>query len=406
MLQHWIWLATRRGIGTRGRAALVRLFGSAEHIFEQKDSELLSTEGFDRRWLDALKDKSLDEAETILAQCEKENISILTYCDERYPERLKNIEDPPVLLYYKGTLPEFDNEAVIAVVGPRKSTPYGMMHARQFSRLIANSGGIVVSGGARGIDTMALYGAMDSAMPVACVLGCGLDVVYPRENRSLFRDIEMHGCMISEYPPGTPPLAQNFPPRNRIISGLSLGVLVVEAPEKSGALITANFALDQGRDVFAIPGNLGVKSCAGSNRLLREGAIMVDSGWDVLRQYTYLFPDKLNDGRDADTVRKIFQIRFGMALPVYSPMLIQEADDKKSVDKLPAKNYSDEKKNATEFGADEKAVLAVMEAEPIHCDQIVAKCGMPASRVMAALTMLQIKKRVEKQPGNYYQQKF
>lgn len=406
MLQHWIWLTTRRGIGTRGCAALLRLFGSAERIFEMKEAEYLSTEGFERRWLESLLDKSLDDAEKILVQCDEKRISLLTYCDEHYPDRLKNIADPPALLYYKGTLPEFDQEAAIAIVGSRRCSPYGLLHAKQFSKLIANSGGIVVSGGARGIDTMALRGALDSAMPVVCVLGCGLDVVYPAENHFLFRDIEMHGCMISELPPGTPPEARNFPPRNRIISGLSLGVLVVEAPEHSGALITADFALEQGRDVFSIPANIGVKSCAGSNRLLREGAIMVDSGWDVLQQYTYLFPDKLNDGRLAETARKIFQTRYHMALPVYSPMPMIGSDDKKSVDNPPVKNYSDEKEKSCAYTADETAVQSVMEAEPIHCDQIVAKCGLPVSRVMAALTMLQIKKRVEKLPGNYYQQKF
>ena len=406
MLQHWIWLTTRRGIGTRGCAALLRLFGSAEHIFELNEAEYLSTEGFEKRWLDSLLDKSLESADRILGQCDEKGISILTYCDEKYPERLKNIADPPALLYYKGTLPEFDREATIAIVGSRRCSPYGLLHAKQFSKLIANSGGIVVSGGARGIDSMALRGALDSAMPVVCVLGCGVDEVYPAENRFLFRDIEMHGCMLSEFPPGTPPEKKNFPQRNRIISGLSLGVLVVEAPERSGALITANLALEQGRDVFAIPANLGVKSCAGSNRLLREGAIMVDSGWDVLQQYTYLFPDKLNDGRLAETARKIFQTRYQMALPVYSPVPIMGSDDKKSVDNPPVKNYSDEKEKSAAYSADETAVLSVLETEPMHCDQIVAKCGLPASRVMAALTMLQIKRRVEKLPGNYYQQKF
>ena len=406
MLKHWIWLATRRGIGTRGRAALLRLFGSAEHIYKLTESDCQNIEGFEKRWLEPLMDKSLDEAQEILKACDEKGISVLTYNDKAYPERLKNIADPPALLYYKGTLPDVDHEAVIAVVGSRKCSPYGLMHAKQFSRLIANSGGIVVSGGARGIDTMALQGAMDSAMPVICVCGCGLDVSYPAENRFLFQNIETHGCMISEYPPGTPPEGKNFPPRNRIISGLALGVLVVEAPEKSGALITADFALEQGRDVFTIPGNLGVRSCAGSNRLLREGAIMVDSGWDILQQYTYLFPDKLSDGRKAENARQIFLVRFGMELPVYSPVPVQAASDKKSVDNPSDKNYSDEKESIPNLSADETVVLDVMETEPIHCDQIAAKCGIPASRVMAALTMLQIKKRVEKLPGNYYQQNF
>lgn len=406
MLKHWIWLATRSGIGARSCNALLRLFHSAEEIYEMTREEYSAVEGFEKRWLEPLLDKSLEEAEEILAACDETGTEVLPYCDERYPERLKNIPDPPVVLYFKGKLPEFDNEAAIAVVGSRRCSPYGLLHAKQFSRLIANSGGIVVSGGARGIDTMALKGAMDSAMPVVCVLGCGTDVAYPKENRFLFRDVEAHGCLLSELPPGTPPDAKNFPPRNRIISGLSLGTLVVEAPEKSGALITAAYALEQGRDVFAIPGNLGVKSCEGSNRLLHEGAIMADSGWDILQQYVHLFPDKLSDGRSAENAQRVFHARFGMALPVYSPLQIGDVVDKKSVDNPETEKYSDEKKLPVSFNEDETAVLSVMEAEPIHCDSIVALSGLPAHRVLAALTMLQIKQRVEKLPGNYYQQKF
>lgn len=187
------------------------------------------------------------------------------------------------------------------------------------------------------------------------------------------------------------------------MSGLSLGVLVVEAPEKSGALITADLALEQGRDVFSIPGNLGVKACAGSNRLLREGAIMVDSGWDVLQQYSYLFPNKLSDGREAENAKKLFQFRYGQALPVYAPMTIQEVNDKKVIDNPAPKPYSDEKEKPVGLSEDETAVLSVLQAEPVHCDHIVAESGLPSRKVMSALTMLQIKKLVVKLAGNYYQ---
>lgn len=402
MLSHWIWLTRRKGIGIRGRAALLRQFGTAEHIFEMQERDYLAAECFDRRWLDALLDKSLEESEKILAVCDDKDIRIVTYADRAYPDRLRNISDPPTLLYYKGYLPDFDHEATIAVVGSRRCSAYGLLHAKQFSKLIAASGGIIVSGGARGIDSMALRGALDSTMPVACVLGCGVDIVYPPENRYLFKEIAQHGCLISEFPPGTPPERGNFPIRNRIISGLSLGVLVVEAPEKSGALITANLALEQGRDVFAIPGNIGVKQCEGSNRLIREGAIMVENGWEVVREYEYRFPGKLSDGRSRDAIERIFQTRYGQALPVYTPILLQDDIDKKDIDKPADKPYIDIKENDAELQGDEAAVYQQLSAVPLLPDELVARTGIPAQRVLAALTMLQIKKLAVKQAAGRY----
>ena len=402
MLKHWIWLTTRPGIGVHGRAALLRLFGTAERIFEMKERDYLAAEGFECRWLESLLDKSLDEAEKILIECDDKSIRLVTYADGAYPSRLRNISDPPALLYYCGTLPDFDNEAVIGVIGSRRCSAYGLLHAKQFSKLIASSGGLVVSGGARGIDSMALRGALDSEMPVACVLGCGVDVVYPPENRELFRQIAAHGCLLSEYRPGTRPDRGNFPVRNRIISGLALGVLVVEAPERSGALITANLALEQGRDVFAIPGNIGVKSCEGSNRLIRDGAIVVENGWEILREYEHLFPGKLSDGRSREAMERGFMARFGRPAPVYTPVVLEEPVDKKVIDNPENRNYSDVKEKVPVLAGDEAAVFAVLSEQPELADEFVVRSGLPAQRVAAALTMLQIKGLARKQAGNRY----
>lgn len=405
MDKHWIWLSTRKNIGVRSCKTLLEMFGSAEHIYELTEQDYLNTEGFEKRWLKSLCDKSLEKAEEILRSCDEHEVEILPYGREEYPERLRNIPDPPVVLYYKGNLPDFDNEAAIAVVGSRKCSAYGLLHAKQFAKLIASSGGIVVSGGARGIDTMALRGALDSQMPVVCVLACGLDIAYPPENRYLFRDIEHHGCMISEYPPGTPPYGGQFPVRNRIISGLAVGVLVVEAPTDSGALITAREALEQGRDVFAIPGNIGVKHCEGSNALLREGAIMVENGWDVLKEYTHLFPEKLSDGRRAEAIERVYRARFSCAQRVYSPVSFQQDDDKKVVDNPPMKIYSDEKGQETQLSSDEQSILVLLTEQPVHSDVLTAKSGLPAYRVAGALTLLQIKGFAEKCNGNCYRKK-
>lgn len=405
MLKHWIWLATRKGVGTRGRASLLRLFGTAEHIYALTKEQCKATKGFREQWIEPIMDKDLTEAENILVDCDNHGISVLTFADELYPIRLKNIADPPAVLYYRGTLPRFDEEAVIAVVGTRSCSAYGLLHAKQFSKLIAASGGIVVSGGARGNDTMALRGALDSAMPVVCVLGCGLDIAYPRENKWLFREVQMHGCMLSEYPPGTPPNGTNFPVRNRIISGLALGVLVVEAPKGSGALITANQALEQGRDVYTIPGNIGSKQCEGNNALLRDGAALVMDGWELIRNYAHMFPDKITDGRNRNTLENIFAQRYNMKLPVYSPSLIDENNDKKAVDNQPKNIYIEKHEPVMNLQEDEKTIFALLSNEAMHIDELVAMSKLPPQKVTAALTMLQIKQLAEKCGSNYFVRK-
>ena len=295
MLIHWIWLATRPGLSDREKAALMQYFRDAEDVFFADSDAYQCVEELTEEALLALEDKDVGRAEQILQQCQKKKIHILTYRDAGYPARLKNIPDPPVVLYYKGRLPDFDGTPLIGVVGTRQASAYGLTVAKRMGYQIARCGGIVVSGMAKGIDSMAMGGALTAGGSVVGVLGCGADMVYPPSNQDLFADTERYGCILSEFIPGTPPMAWNFPKRNRIISGLSCGVLVVEAPEKSGALITANQALEQGRDVFVVPGNIDVPTFVGSNRLLRDGAVAISSGWDIMSEYQALFPDKNKD---------------------------------------------------------------------------------------------------------------
>lgn len=405
MLVHWIWLTMLDGVGIRGQCELLRLFGSAENIYCLTRQQCENTEGFQRKWLDPVLNKDLSSAQKVMIDCDNQDIRVLPIYDELYPDRLRNIPEPPIVIYYRGTMPRVDEEAAIAIVGTRKCSAYGLLYAKQFSKLIANSGGVVISGGARGIDTMALQGALDSAVPVLCVLGAGIDRPYPQENRWLFREVERHGCLITEYPPGTPPNKGNFPRRNRIMSGLSVGVLVVEAPLGSGALITANFALEQGRDVYTIPGNLGLAQCEGSNELLRDGAQLAINGWDVLQNYQHLFPGKLVDGRNKSALEKLFEARYGMSLPVYSPVFHADPNDKKAVDNQKESTYSMDKEPPTDLSEDEKAVYDLLGDEPQHLDEIVASGSLPSARVMAAMTMLQIKQLAEKQGANYFVRK-
>ena len=300
MLAHWIWLATRPHISDRMKAELVRHFQDPENIFYADERSYHHVENLTEEAVQSLKDKDLSQTEQILQDCRSKEISILTYQDAGYPARLKNISDPPLVLYYKGHLPDFDSNPLIGVVGTRKASAYGLTVAKRMGYQIARCGGIVISGAAFGIDGLAMQGALTAGMPVVGILGCGVDIVYPASNRGLFQDTERYGCLLSEFPPGTPPFGRNFPKRNRIISGMSCGVLVVEAPEKSGALITAELAADQGRDVFAVPGNIDMDSFVGSNRLIRSGAIMVSHGWDILSEYQAQFPDKIRKMGDGE----------------------------------------------------------------------------------------------------------
>ena len=303
MLEYWLWLSGRRGLGVRGLRALLEQFGTPEAVYCASDAEYPSDIRPDGRT--SLADKELAPARQILQQCYRQCIHIVTLQDAVYPQRLKNIDDAPLVLYYQGVLPDFDAEPVIAMVGTRRASAYGLLQAKRLGYELGRYGAIVVSGGAAGIDTLALRGAVSSGTPPVAVFACGVDVDYPAANRSLFEDLRTNGCVMSELPPGTPPLPEHFPSRNRILSGLALGSVVVEAPEKSGALITANTALEQGRDVFAVPGPIDAPMSRGCNRLIADGAAaLITDSWDVLREYEQMFPGKLSDGRSREAMER------------------------------------------------------------------------------------------------------
>ena len=366
-------------------------------------------EGLSQEAVASLQDKDLTQAETILGQCAREQIHILTWRDAVYPTRLKAIADPPVILYYKGTLPEFDGLPVIAVVGTRHATAYGLTIAKRIGSQIAACGGIVVSGMAYGIDGMAMAAALTENMPVVGVLGCGVDIVYPLSNRALFADTLRQGCLISEFPPGTPPAKWNFPRRNRIISGLSCGVLVVEAPEKSGALITARQAADQGRDVFVVPGNIDVATCKGSNALLRDGGIPISSGWDILSEYAALFPGKIQN-RAATRTQTAYPDEVARAqqeaekpLPKVAekPRILKKSKTakKKEIDKAQTQPYIDAEQKLPQLTEAEAGIVEILRRDVTLVDEIIAQAQAPAGAVLAALTMLEVKGVITRLPG-------
>lgn len=396
MLLHWIWFAELDGITPLQKRRLLEHFHDPEELYTATAAALQKWE-LPEKLQKALLNKDLQKANKILRDCNKKNIGILPLADAAYPSRLRNTVDAPAVLYYKGILPRWDKMPVIGIVGTRKATAYGLQTAYQLSRQIALCGGLVVSGGAAGVDTEAMKGALDAGFPTVGVLGCGVDIAYPRSNRKFFADVTENGCLLSEYAPGTGVEKWHFPARNRIISGLSNGVLVVEAPERSGSLITARLALEQGRDVFAVPGNINTPSHAGSNALLQEGAIPVLSGWDVVREYETLYPDRVRkcDAKPAQQVLKVAQTPI---TPESKPTEILPSQ-KNSIDNGEKSSYIELGKNGPALSHEEQAVLALLTRQPQDSADLIAKLDMPSGKVLSAITMLTVKGLAYKHPG-------
>lgn len=415
MLIHWIWFATRQGLSDRGRAIMLQHFRDAEDIYFADGEAYSICQGLSETAVTSLQDKDLRDAEKILGQCARKNIHIMTYRDAAYPARLKAIADPPAVLYYKGRLLDFDNLPLIGVVGTRKATAYGLTAAKRLGSEISACGGVIVSGVASGIDGMAMRGALSAGAPVIGVLGCGADVVYPKSNRALYADTENQGCLLTEFPPGTEPLGWNFPKRNRIISGLSCGVLVVEAPEKSGALSTANHAADQGRDVFVVPGNIDVPTCAGSNALLRCGGIAASCGWDVIGEYEAQFPDKIQNCHKLssqiayqDEVKKAcIEAEKPIAKVAQTPQMPkkQKSGEKKEIDNPDASRYIDAEKTLPALSEDEQKLVTILRGGITQVDEIIAESALPAGKVLAVLTMLEVKGVIKRLPGKRVEMK-
>ena len=384
VLKYWIWLAEKRGVRRQTKLALTQRFETPEELYYAETDEVLLTEGITREEAAALEDKDLRRAEEILEVCERQDYRILTIADAAYPRRLRNIFDPPILLYCRGRLPLMDEEAAIAVVGTRSYTPYGALCAGKLGGQLAAGGAVIVTGLAYGIDSLAARAALRNGGRVLGVLGCGLDVVYPRGSEELYEDVAAAGALVSEYPPGTPPDGRHFPVRNRIISGLSLAALVVEAPERSGALITAGTALEQGRDVFAVPGPIDAPASVGCNRLIRDGAGLASDAWDILREYEARFPDKLRREGTQDS----------------PPVLGYQARQKKEEARLVPPSAS-----AAELGLtdDQIVLLRLLDAEePALVDDLIEQSGIPTRRVLSALTVLEVDDLVRQHSGKRY----
>ena len=292
-LVYWVWLSLRCGAGSELGSYLLKHFETPKDVYEATKEELLAIKGINESIAEALMDRSLVYPQKIVEYCERVNVGILTLESANYPNRLRDIYAKPIVLYYKGKLPDIDNNVLIACVGMRKCSESGKQNAYKLGKELANAGAIVVSGMASGIDTAVQSGVIAAGGHTIAVLGCGIDQVYPPQNGKLMNQIAKTGTLMTEYAPGTAPMGKNFPIRNRIISGLSQGTVVVEANYRSGSLITADYAVRQGRDIFAFPGSPESDCAKGTNALIRKGAKLVVCAEDILEEYELLYPDRI-----------------------------------------------------------------------------------------------------------------
>jgi DNA processing protein len=357
----WIALNSVPGVGKVFYKRLVLRFGCPDEVFRAPEVELMRVEGARPPVVKAIKGfDGWDKAEEEAARAEAAGARVVTFAGKEYPANLKEVHDPPPYLYVKGALRP-DDKVAVAMVGSRMATGYGRQITRKIARELAGKGITVVSGGARGIDTEAHRGALAAHGRTVAVLGCGIDVVYPSENGELYGLIAESGAVVSEYPVGTPPEPNNFPPRNRIISGMSLGVVVIEAADDSGSLITASYSLEQGREVYAVPGNVVSPTSRGTNSLIKKGAKLVEGPQDILLD---LFP--------------------------YMKGYLKELD------------LEGERAPCVDLGPEEKALYECVSIEPLHVDLLASKSGMTISRALSLLLELELKGAVKQVGGMRY----
>ena len=355
---YWIGLKSVPGIGNVTFRRLLEHFGCPRDALSAKPGQLSMVKGVTPSIAEAIISGSWrsfadKECERLAAS----GAGLITFTSPDYPKSLFQISDPPPFLYVKGELRS--SEPIIAIVGSRRATRYGLLTTAQLAESLARRGIAVASGMARGVDTAAHKGALAGGGRTIGVLGCGIDTVYPPENRALFDNVAAQGCLVSEFPLGTLPLAENFPRRNRIISGLSMGVLVVEAAEKSGSLITARYALEYGREVFAVPGNITFAASRGSNSLIKQGAKLVDCAEDILEEFPEYWdqPDKQSSDRSSA----------GFAL---TPK--------------------------------ESVIYELLAQSPLHIDEIISQTELTAAYISSMLLRLELKGAIVSLPGTYY----
>ncbi len=387
-LKYWLALKLVEGLGNIGIKSLLQSFGAPEHVFKAPLHLLETVPGIGSKTARHIKDfKQWEQVDGELEKALRMNVAILTCQDPLFPQRLRHIYDCPVILYVKGDLGGID--VSVAVVGSRKASAYGKYTTERLCRELALSGVAIVSGMAKGIDASAHKGALSVKGRTVAILGSGLDVIYPPENESLYYEISECGAVVSEFSFGTRPNAPNFPARNRIISGMSLGVVVVEATEKSGSLITARIALEQGREVFAVPGSIDEAGSRGTNRLIKEGAKLVEDVEDILAE---IGP----------------QTSPGESMPVKAalPAVLTELSSDEHHDAPPDSPRNGPRQHHDVhhaiLGEKEQLLINNLSFRPRPVDDLIAATGMSASEILSLLLHLELRGLIRQMPGKTY----
>ncbi len=387
-VNYWLWFSLKKGISSTRKIELLSQFTSPEKLY-QMDKKALKAAKLSRKEVRVLSDKDTTEAELTKERCMEVGIRILTYDSNFYPERLKEIPDPPVVLYVRSKERINLNDRIcIGMVGNREMTPYGEQAALQISGGLTKAGVVTISGMARGIDGASHRGTLLKGGQTVAVLGCGADVVYPPEHGELMRQIIENGMVVTEYPPGTPPLGKHFPVRNRLISGLSEGVLVVEAPKKSGSLITADLALKQNRDVFAVPGDITRKHSLGCNKLISQGAVLVNEAEDILKEYELLYRNILKQYE-----------RQAPEEMVLSSESKKEVFEKKPTEKKTKSSLHPAYSTLSDV---QKTIAEALSIEPIHIDLLSTSTGITTDVLSTELMMMEIDGVIKSLPGKYF----
>ncbi len=395
-VEFWIWLQNALGAGAR-TDELLSYFKTPEEMYKAGEYEWRLSGLLTSRKIDALKNSTFEKTTEIINECRKKGYKIITPDDNLFPDRLKNLSDMPLVLYGIGDCSVMNDSVSIGMVGTRNASNYGIETAQKLSFLLALSGATIVSGGALGIDSEAHAGAMLAKGRTLAFLGCGLSVNYLMENAPLRRAITRYGAVVTEYSPFTPASKTTFPTRNRLISGVSLGVVVVEAGVKSGSLITANFALDQGKDVFAVPGDIVRSSFDGTNHLIKNGAKPVFNAEDVLSEYENLYGDLLDLSNAKVSVASVPYVDYRKKK---STTLKNQAEKTISVK---VENTSVERKTLPEdISEDAKIVYSVLNKNGVHIDDIVRETNLKMNVVLSSLTELELLDFVQLESGKKY----
>ncbi len=403
---YWLWLQCVFGANNKSFKAGMEYFHTAEEFYNASEYDYLICDCFTRKTIDKLNSKDLIRAEKILDDCRKLGYDIITYDDALFSKKLRSITSPPCVLYVNGKMPGIDDKFSVAMVGSREATSQGLTAANNFAYSLASGGAVVVSGGALGIDSASHMGALKALGTTVCVLGCGIDYNYLADNAAMREKISESGAVISEFPPGYPPVSQNFPLRNRIICGFSDCTLVVQAGERSGALITAKDAVREGRKLFAVPGSIFSNENKGSNNLLRKGfsaAIDADDlvDWYDLNKHKLTYPIH---GRTNEIFREDLDERSSVSENTAAEHEKTASVSLDITDKIDVGSIASEKEREYPADLSEQSlkVLKVISDVPVTTDHISEKTGIPINILLSALTELEIFGYIESVVGGKY----